>query len=123
MDTPPKTPKSLYDASVGEIAYKNFLVGFMRGLGGFFITVLTWIFIYYFSITYLLPQLTGVLTEAKSMIQSIERIQNGATNLMRPSQTTSTQPTSSGSATQSPNGGIVIPPELIQQFQKLQQKQ
>ncbi len=115
MDTSSKQPKSLYDSSAAEIAYKNFLVGFMRGLGGFFITLLTWATLYYISVHYLLPQLTGVLNEAKTMIQSVERVQNGANNLMVP-RSTSTGTSESGS------GGIVIPPEMVKQFQQLQKQ-
>jgi hypothetical protein len=117
MDSQQKAPKSIYDASAGEIAYKNFLVGFSRGLGGFFITILTWVALYYFTIHYVLPQLTGILGEAKGMIQSVEKLQNGTTNLMLPSNIQKSSPTSSDA----PAAGIVIPPEMVKQFQQMQQ--
>lgn len=110
----------MYDASASEIALKNFLAGFMRGLGGFFITIATWIALYFFSVRYILPQLTGVFDEAKSMIQSVERIQNGASNLMTPSKTQGSMPGSEAGTT---TGGLVVTPELIKQVQKMQQNQ
>lgn len=113
----PAESKSMYDASAGEVAFKNFLAGFMRGLGGFFITLLTWAALYFFSVKYLLPQLTGVLGEAKSMIQSVEKIQTGTTNLMAPK----TQ--APGSEAGTSTGGLMITPELIKQVQQMQQKQ
>ena len=114
MSDQPRPAKSLYDSSAGEIAGKNFLAGFMRGLGGFFITVLTWVLFYYLTIHFVLPQLTGYMSEAQDMIKSVKEIQGATTNLMTPSGT--------GSTTTGGSKGIVIPPEMIQQFQQLQNK-
>lgn len=113
MDTQ-KTSKSLYDASTGEIAMKHFLAGFMQGLGGFFITIITWVVGYYLVVQYVVPQFSGMIGQAQDLIKSVEKIQGGASNLMTP-QTSRT----SGSGSK----GIVIPPEMIQQFQNLQKSQ
>lgn len=109
-----KSPKSLYDSSVGEVAAKHFLAGFMQGLGGFFITILTWVVGFYLVTTYVVPQFSGMISQAQDLIKSVEKIQGGANNLMTP-------PT--GGSTGSGSKGIVIPPEMIQQFQNLQKTQ
>lgn len=114
----PTQPKSLYDSSAWEISYKNFLAGFMRGLGGFLITLVTWGSLYYISVTYLVPQLSGFISEAKGMIQSAEKLQQSATNLMAPRSQSATP----GSEAGTPTGSLMVTPELIKQVQQLQQK-
>lgn len=112
MSDQARTPKSLYDSSIGDIALKNFFAGFMHGLGGFFVTLLTWFVLYVLIMRFALPQLSGVLSQAEAMIRTLEKIQSGVggtTDLMAPT----------------PGGkqGITIPPELIKQFQELQKTQ
>lgn len=97
-----KQPKSLYDASVGEVAIKNFFAGFMHGLGGFFVTLLSWVVLYFLLIQVVMPQFQGMLTQAGDLLKSVEKLQNGTSNLMKPS----------GGST------ITIPPELLKQFQQ-----
>lgn len=120
-----KPSKTLYDASVGEIATKNFFVGFMRGLGGFFATLLSWVVLYYLITQVVVPQFSGLLNQAGDLIKSVERIQGGvggATNLMNPSAGSGLAPSAGSGQGSSGSKGIVIPPEMIQQFQQLQKK-
>ncbi len=110
--------KSLYDASVSEVAIKNFFAGFMHGLGGFFVTVLSWGVLYFLIIRVVVPQFSGLLNQAEGLMKSVEKIQgvtNGGTvDLMAP-ENEGVQ--SSGSR------GITIPPELLEQVQRFQQQQ
>ncbi len=109
-DIQPRQPKSMYDASVGEIATKHFFAGMMQGLGGLVVTMISWVLIYILLINIVLPQISGMLTQAESLIKSVEKVQGGATNLMNP--------TSGSSST----GGqtITIPPGLLEQFEQMQ---
>jgi cell division protein FtsX len=68
-----KQPKSLYDASSGEVAMKHFLAGFMQGLGGFFITIITWVMGYYLVTQYVVPQFSGMIGQAQDLVKSVEK--------------------------------------------------
>lgn len=116
MSDTPKAPKSLYDSSVGDIAVKHFFAGFMHGLGGLVVTMISWVLIYILVINIVLPQISGMLTQAEGLMKSLEKIQSpaGSTNLMNPS---------TGSKTGTQGGNITIPAELLQQVQQSMQAQ
>lgn len=61
----------MYEASVGEIARKNFIAGFSRSLGGFVVTLLSWGVIYLIIIKLILPQLTGTIDQLNSTLRLI----------------------------------------------------
>lgn len=82
MDTQ-QTSKSLYDAGIGEIAAKEFVAGFMRGLGSFVMTILTWVIMYFLVMRFVFPQLSGYLTQAQSMIESLQSVQKGAAGMQQ----------------------------------------
>ncbi len=108
----------MYDASLSDVAVRHFFAGFMQGLGGLVVTLISWVLIYILVINIVLPQISGMLTQAEGLMKSLEKIQgttgsqSGSTNLL-PRQ--GTQPSSS-------DGSVTIPAELLQQVQKSLQK-
>lgn len=71
---PSKQPKSLYDASIKEVAMKNFLAGFMHGLGGLLVTLFSWFLLYLLITRLVLPQLVSVLGQAEGLMKSVEQL-------------------------------------------------
>ncbi|PWU23332.1 hypothetical protein C5B42_03340 [Candidatus Cerribacteria bacterium 'Amazon FNV 2010 28 9'] len=90
-----KPSKTLYDSSVAEIARKHFVAGFSQALGGFFVTILTWIVILFITLRYILPGLQPTLNQFTSIFSSMEKV------------------------TGNTKGGqtLTIPNDLIQQFE------
>lgn len=108
----PHQPKSLYDASVGEIALKHFFAGFMHGLGGLAVTLISWGFIYVIFVQLVLPQISGILTQAQTLLQSVEKVNSALV------------PQKSGTDSGSgQNQEIVIPSSVLEQLQNLQKRQ
>lgn len=107
---PVKQPKSMYDASLGEIAVKHFFAGMMQGLGGLVVTLISWVLIYVLIINIVLPQVSGMLGQAEGLIKSVEKLNGANQDLMRGG--------SSGSGT-----SIQVPPGLLEQLQQLQKTQ
>jgi hypothetical protein len=116
MSDTPKASKSLYDASLGDIAVKHFFAGFMQGLGGLVVTMISWVLIYVLIINIVLPQISGMLGQAEGLMKSLEKIQNpsGSTNLMNPS---------TGTRSGQQEGTVTIPAELLKQVQQSMQAQ
>lgn len=108
MDTS-HSSKSLYDATTGEIARKNFVAGMMHGLGGLIVTVLSWILLYFLFTNFILPQISGTLKQAESLMKMVESL-----NKTQSQMDTLTEPSSGGSRQ------IIVPENLIRQFQQSQ---
>lgn len=103
-----RQPKSLYDASLGEVALKHFFAGFMQGLGGLAVTIITWGLLYVLIVQFMLPQLQGMITQAEGLINSVQKMNQALPSI----------PSGDASA----GGQIVIPENLLQQFQQMQKK-
>jgi hypothetical protein len=73
--------KSLYDAGYGEIFFKNFLVGFARGLGGLFTYLILLAIVYYSFVTTVLPKLQPLINTFQSTQETLQKIQKPATML------------------------------------------
>ncbi len=76
MSDTPKDHNSLYDASYWEIFWKNFLVGFARGLGGFVVYIVFLLIAYYSFISVVLPKLQPFLTAFIKAQETVSKIQN-----------------------------------------------
>lgn len=94
------TSKSLYDAKPHEIASKHFLAGFSQALGGFVVTILSWVVIYFVIVNLLLPEMTKTLSQLEGILKLLPK---GATT-----QTTTKETT------------IEVPDDLMKQIQQLQ---
>ena len=75
--------KTIYDASAGEILWKNFLAGFGRGLGGIiiyliFLSIIGLLF-YNFILPKIMPSITGFMDIFKS-VGSIPNAKSGSGN-------------------------------------------
>ncbi|MEP7166527.1 MAG: hypothetical protein ABI758_00935 [Candidatus Woesebacteria bacterium] len=118
MSDTSKGPRSMYDAPLGEVAIKHFFAGMMQGLGGLVVTLISWVLIYVLVVNIVLPQISGMLTQAEGLMKSLEKIQGtgapSSTNLMVPQ---------SGSKAATTGGTIAIPAELLQQVQRSLQQQ
>jgi len=109
MDNHASTSKSLYDATTGEIAGKNFVAGLMHGLGGLIVTLISWVLLYVLFTNFIFPQISGTLKQAESlmkMVESLNKTQSQMNNL--------TDPSSEGTRQ------IIVPENLIRQFQQSQ---
>lgn len=53
--------KTIYDVSLGSIIVKNFFAGMSRAAGAIFVYLVLGGIIYYFSITYILPQVQRLI--------------------------------------------------------------
>lgn len=96
MDQTPS--KSLYESSNKEIFGKHFLAGFAQGLGGFVVTIISWIAIYILIIFVLLPQLQGTIDKLNSTLKLI--------------------PGSGSQTSETKQGSIQIPEGILRQLQQ-----
>lgn len=75
--------KTIYDAGIGEIFWKNFLVGLSRGLGGIFVYLIFFfiisVFFYTFVLPKLMPSITGYMDIFKSL-GSISKLKSNPSN-------------------------------------------
>lgn len=109
MDSSHTSSKTIYDVSTGEVARKNFVAGFMHGLGGLIVTLISWVLLYILFTNFILPQISGTLKQAESlmkMVESLNSTQNELKDTLEPS---------SGGTRQ-----IILPENLIRQFQQSQ---
>lgn len=63
--------KSIYEASAGEIFYKNFLAGFGRALGGIFIYLVFFGISTYIFVTTVLPTIQPFIDEYRQAVQGL----------------------------------------------------
>ncbi len=96
-----QTNKSLYDTGAGEIFSRHFLAGFAQNLGGFVVTLLSWVVIYFIVVKLVLPQVSGTIEQLNNTLKLIPKV--GGT----------TQPSGTNKGTT-----IQIPENLLQQLQK-----
>lgn len=75
MDNNPKNDQLLYSASYREIFFKNFLVGFARGLGGIVVQILFLVILFQLYQQVLQPQLGPLLDTLMNSIQRLENLQ------------------------------------------------
>ena len=68
--------KTIYNASPGEIFWKNFLAGFSRGLGGIFVYLIFLFIIIVLFINFVLPKLTPLITNYTNLLKSLDSISN-----------------------------------------------
>jgi hypothetical protein len=68
--------KTLYDASAGEIFWKNFLAGFGRGLGGVFIWLILLFITGVLFINLVLPKLMPSITNFENLLKSLSPASN-----------------------------------------------
>ncbi|HSW90280.1 MAG TPA: hypothetical protein VLH19_05445 [Patescibacteria group bacterium] len=95
--------KTIYDTPASTIFKKQFIAGFAHGLGGFVITLVTWVLIYVLTIMVIIPQLQSLLAQINVTTQNLQKV-NPLNN--------------SGS-----NGNqIQLPSGIMQQLQNLQGK-
>ncbi|KKS73999.1 hypothetical protein A3J20_02745 [Candidatus Gottesmanbacteria bacterium RIFCSPLOWO2_02_FULL_42_29] len=76
-DVPPADPKknrSIYDATAGEIFWKNFLAGAGRSLGGIIFYLLFILIIGSFFLRYLAPIVSPLMDQLNSISGSLNRI-------------------------------------------------
>jgi len=63
--------KTLYDAGIGEIIWKNFLAGFSRGFGGLCVTLIFFLIMgglfFYLILPQFMPLITGYMDIFKSL--------------------------------------------------------
>lgn len=69
------TEHSLYAVGYWEIFWKNFLVGFARGLGGMVTYLLMLLIAYYAFFTYVMPKISPFLMSFQKAQENLERIQ------------------------------------------------
>lgn len=67
---------SLYTASYTDIFFKNFLIGFARGLGGFAVNIVFLIFIYYSFMYFVMPKIEPFLNAFVKAQETIGKISN-----------------------------------------------
>lgn len=67
---------SLYNSGYWDIFWKNFLVGFARGIGGLAVQGVFLIILYYSFVTIVLPKIQPFLDAFISAQQSVSRLQN-----------------------------------------------
>ena len=60
METP-KEDKTLYETSNNDIFWKNFLVGFGRGLGGLAVQIVLFLLFYFYFMYFVMPQIQPLL--------------------------------------------------------------
>lgn len=53
--------KSLYDATYSEIFFKNFLIGFARGLGGLFVQIVLLVVVYLGVVYFIVPKFQPII--------------------------------------------------------------
>lgn len=63
--------KTIYQASAGEIFFKNFLAGFGRAVGSLFIYIVFLIILFSLFTKYALPQIQPFITEYRQAIEAI----------------------------------------------------
>lgn len=63
--------KTIYDASVGEIVWKNFLAGFSRTLGGIFVYIFFLLIFSGIFYTFVLPKLMPLITTYMNIFKSV----------------------------------------------------
>src|SRR4030065_748769 len=68
--------KTIYDTGYGSIFAKNFLAGFSRALGAIFVYLMFAGLIFYFFMTYLMPQLQNVISNLSSLLDPSSYLQN-----------------------------------------------
>jgi len=66
--------KTIYDAGVGEIIWKNFLAGFSRGLGGLFVYLIIFFIIGISFYIFILPKLMPSITHYMNIFESLGSI-------------------------------------------------
>lgn len=109
MDAHQPSSKSIYDASTGEVAGKNFVAGLAHGLGGLIVTLISWVLLYVLFTNFILPQISGTLKQAESLMKMVESL-----NKTQSQMETLTEPSSGGTRQ------IIVPENLIRQFQQTQ---
>ncbi|MEO8581888.1 MAG: hypothetical protein ABI425_04940 [Patescibacteria group bacterium] len=67
---------SLYTNSYWDIFWKNFLVGFARGLGGLATYLILLVIVYYAFLALVLPKISPFLTAFQKTQDNLERLQN-----------------------------------------------
>lgn len=77
--------KTIYEASAGEIFWKNFLAGFGRGLGGVFVyiifLVIVWVVVLNFVLPKVMPSITNLMGLSKSL-ETISNVKSGGSNIV-----------------------------------------
>lgn len=68
--------KSIYEASPGEIFWKNFLAGFGRGLGGIFVYLLFLLILYFLFYYFLLPKIMPLVNEFLTIFKTLGNLTN-----------------------------------------------
>jgi len=66
--------RTIYDASSGEIFWKNFLAGFSRGLGGFISFIILWLIIFVIFSNFVLPKIMPSITKYTNIFESLGSI-------------------------------------------------
>jgi hypothetical protein len=67
--------RTIYDASISEIFWKNFLVGFGKTLGSLFLYMVFIVVSYYLFSIYVLPKFMPMINKMFSMVDTIEKLQ------------------------------------------------
>jgi hypothetical protein len=68
--------KSLYEVGYNEIFWKNFLVGFARGLGGLATHLVLLVIVYLFFLYVVLPKFQPLINMMEKTQQNMEKLQN-----------------------------------------------
>lgn len=66
--------KTIYEAGIGEIFWKNFVAGFSRGLGGVFVYVFFFVIIGLLFYNFVLPKLMPSITAYMDIFKSLGSI-------------------------------------------------
>ncbi len=77
--------KTIYEASLGEIFWKNFLAGFGRGLGGLFVYIIFLLIIGAIVYTFVLPKFMPLINGYTNLLKSFGSISNtksGSVNII-----------------------------------------
>lgn len=72
--------KTIYDAGVGEIIWKNFLAGFSRGVGGIFVYLIFLFVISGIIFNVVLPKLMPQITSYMNLFNSLGSGNNSPVN-------------------------------------------
>lgn len=70
----------MYDASLGEIARKNFVAGFSHALGGFMVTVVTWLVIALIVIKFIFPYINSTFAQFNGLFDRLGKLQGIGTS-------------------------------------------
>jgi hypothetical protein len=67
--------KTMYDVGAGEIAWRNFLAGISRALGGLVVNGIFFLIVSIFTIQYVLPYFAPLLSAFQTTTKSLQQIQ------------------------------------------------